>query len=161
MEYKKQVEQIIEAKIFALKNLGKYRKAVPIVRIDKLWLEESDFKILFDLPFLQTFPMVNLCIGDFCKIKNDFYVKLLTGLEIESWNGEQFIEIIEELKGNKNNSNKLFSIIAFVEMNGKHGREIFCVLRLKDNSRVGFDKIIETTKGSLLLFWPQSLEKID
>jgi hypothetical protein len=143
-------------KIYALKNLGAgaYRKAMPITRVDGIKFDESNFKVRFDLKTISTSPDDTLSIGDICKINNDFYVKLLLKNQSDTspldWNWDAYRYFEER-----------FVIIAFVEMNSKNHCEIFCALRGVTDSEMGIMKIAETENKSLLLFWPESLEKIE
>ena len=141
-------------KIYALKNLGVYKKALPITRIDGVKFDESNFKIRFDLKTISVFHEDSLSIGDVCGINNNFYVNLLLKNQGDSsplswnWNTEKYFE-------------EKFVVIAFVEMCGKNHYEIFCALEGIMDSEMGIMRIVETEKRSLLLFWPESLEKIE
>jgi hypothetical protein len=144
-------------KIFALKKLRGYKKAVPIAEIKDLWLEESKFTIRFDLPSFPISPTVNLWVGDRCKVNYNFYHELRNKSLISTWNAEKGLQI---LLGKAEDE---YGITAFVEMKGRHYQEIFCVLNLIPNvaDEYYFDNVLRAKdESSLLLFWPQSLEKV-
>jgi hypothetical protein len=161
MEYSEHLERIRNAKIFALKRMGKFRKAMPIFRVDDLWLNESKFVIKFKMDFFPIYPMINLCIGDVCRIRYDFYASLLRGSSPDNWNASRPLkDLLAIPKGDPNRDNE-FVLTSFVEMSGNYGKELFCALRLIPDAEFLLDNILTAKDGrSLLLFWPESLEKI-
>jgi hypothetical protein len=166
IDYEKKIKEMAKAKIFALQNLTKYGKAVPLVRIEDSWLEESKFVIRYDLSSFPIFPMAYFHIGDICKINFNFYTGLMKRLpreNQENWNGPWKWTLdwasTSHLQDTRN-CNKFF-LTAFVEMNSKNGKEIFCALSTLPSAEDTSSHILEAKdNSSLLLFWLESLEII-
>jgi hypothetical protein len=149
-------ELINTTKIYALGNLGVYKKAIPIARINGVKFDESNFKIRFDLKTIPASDGSVLSIGDTCNINNGFYNKLFkTSIsQYTVWDPD-------------NHFGKEFVVIAFVEMFSKNHYEIFCALKgvflpgFENPDGESITKMVDMKNGSLLLFWPESLIKLE
>ncbi|HTX86477.1 MAG TPA: hypothetical protein VMC41_00230, partial [Candidatus Nanoarchaeia archaeon] len=123
---------------FALVMLRDVKKVKTVMRILGIKFDEPNFTIRFDINSISNCGE-NLSIGDVCKLYPDFYRQLnrLDGLPIE---------IRRRLP-------EKYVIIAFVEANGPHYHDIFCILAVSDNSNDS-SLPIEKEEDRVLLFWP-------
>jgi hypothetical protein len=135
-----------ESKKFALEHLvGRYQKAEPMVAIADF--NKCDFVIRLDMASFPVSPGKILTVGDLCSVNNQFIVNLMQNKRTNAYRAKDL------LKGN-------YFIVAFVRLNGKNVRETFCVLKGCFDPTANAE-ILKSINGSLLLFWPESLIKVE
>jgi hypothetical protein len=139
-----------DLKKYGLIMLIGYKRAQPILRLKDLLFKESDFKILFDKKD-WTSPEKKLVIGDVCRFNENFYESLYDSAAMQSSVAKSIMS---------HYFSEYYVIIAFVELNSKNHRDTFCVLGRANNPRASMLNI-QKNEDTLLLFWPEGLEKVE
>ena len=134
---------IKNTKAYALTILGAFMKAKLIVRLPGIKFNEADYVIRFDITSLNL-ASTSLSLGNVYHLNPNFYKTLVDFNNLPE-------QITKRLDDN-------FAIIAFVELKCKKYRDLLCVLAKLDYAfKNRLD--IQTDNNSLLLFWPEGLEK--
>jgi hypothetical protein len=141
-----------QARLQALRYLGKFTKSVAAFRINDMKFDEPHFKIRHDLMTFEVSPGDILHVGDVCKINFSFFhFCLKANCELMDCRDTENIE-------------GMHAIIAFADMCGRNHYAIFCVLSeivdWQGETELRFKNIPETKDGSLLLYLPISLKKV-